>query len=834
MKRNGAVTGSGPSRETASNRLPKKLVKNEIFGAGVVLLLIIAFGFRDVVVGGRTLLTSNIAAGTIPSGAYGYAGYRVKTLPVLDPGASAWDYEPDAKVLRDDLSKRVLPLWNPYVACGAPFLANMFSAALSPQRLLVAIPQSPVFWDIYLLSRLAVAGLLTFAFARRIGIGLPGSLVGAIIFMLSGHFILEMNMPDPDVQIWLPGLLLAIEEVLRKPRYRTFVATTLLVALIILGGMPESAFFIFLLSGAYFLVRLWIVRGAHREGGFATWKPLVTFGGGCMAGLLISLPLVLPFREYLSYAFNPRSPGVGTFHIDIHTAASLIMPRFFGHLNASWTGVGSFYMLPYVGAASLLLALAAFSRSRPSSWQTLFFVSFALFYLLKAFGIAPVQWVGQLPLFNMTIFPKHAFPEFALCIGILAGIGAEGLLQNDVDYLRLAIASFSMALIVSTFAVYYWKPATQAGALRSVVRSCLIVGFNIALLWSLAWAARRFRGRKVVALCLILFPAAELIAFIPPDRTQRYDPFTRPPFVDFLRTDRQIYRTFSVDRFFFPNTNAAYGISDIRSLDPLQVGRYMEFLRNDINPKIQDRFDGSETSRDILRSPLLDLMNVKYVLADSEISQRVLAGALSQEVGGQDRRLGREGEKFTLVYEGEVKIYRNNTVLPRAFIVNQAEAIADKDRILTRLKEADFDPRRTVLLEKTSSPRSISPVSQAEDDSPIIFERYESNYIRLKASAVKPGWLILTDTYYPGWQVRIDGQGGEILPADYIFRAVALDPGPHVIEFSYRPASFLLGAGISVVTIAVLLVAGVVLRLRSRSPARHATNGPAEVPNPRN
>jgi hypothetical protein len=834
MKRNGPVTDSAPSRETASNGLPKKLIKNEIFCAAVVLVLIIAFGFRDVVVGGRTLLTSNIAPGTLPSGAYGYTGYRVKTLPVLDPGASAWDYEPDAKVLHDDLSKRVLPLWNPYVACGAPFLANMFSAALSPQRLLVAISQSPFFWDIYLLSRLAVAGLLTFVFARRVGIGLPGSLVSAIIFMLSGHFVLEINMSDPDVQLWLPGLLLAIEELLRKPRYRTFVATTLLVSLIILGGMPESAFFIFLLSGMYFLVRLWILPEAHRDGVFAKWGRLITFAGGCMAGLLISLPLVLPFREYLSYAFNPRSPGVGTFHIDINTAASLIMPRFLGHLNASWAGVSSFSMLPYVGAASLLLALAAFSRSRPSSWQTIFFVSFALFYLLKAFGIAPVQWVSQLPLFNMTIFPKHAFPEFALCIGILAGIGAEGLLQNDADYFRLAMSSLVVVLIVTTFAAYYWKVAAQTDSLRTVVRSCVIVGFNIAFLWSLAWAARRFGPRRLVALGLIVFPAAELIAFIPPDRTKRYDSFTRPPFVDFLHKDQHIYRTFSIDSFLFPNTNAAYGISDIRSLDPLQVGRYMEFLRKDMSPKIHDRFDGSETSRDILRSPLLDLMNVKYVLASSEIPQRVSAGPLSREVGRRDRQLGSDGEKFTLVYEGEVKIYRNNTVLPRAFIVHQAEVISDKERIVTRLTEGDFDPRTTVLLEEPSSPPSISQVPHEEDGSPVIFERYESDYIRLKASSVNSGWLILTDTYYPGWEVRIDGQGGQILPADYIFRAVALNQGHHVIEFKYRPASFLLGAGISIVTLAVLLVAGVVLCLRSRFPARNATNGLAEVPNPSN
>jgi hypothetical protein len=177
-----------------------------------------------------------------------------------------------------------------------------------------------------------------------------------------------------------------------------------------------------------------------------------------------------------------------------------------------------------------------------------------------------------------------------------------------------------------------------------------------------------------------------------------------------------------------------------------------------------------------------------------------------------------EGEKFTLVYDGEVKIYRNNDVLPRAFIVHRAEVIPDKDRILNTLNQADFDPRRTVLLEEPSAQRSTLVVPQDTDRSGVRFERYESNYIRVQASLLDPGWLVLTDTYYPGWEVRIDGQIGQILPADYIFRAVPLEPGPHAIEFKYRPSSFVVGVGISLVTIAVLLVAGIVLRVRSRSP----------------
>ena len=143
------------------------------------------------------------------------------------------------------------------MANGAPLLANMASAVLSPMRLLVASVQKAGFWDFYLLSRLFLAAVFTYLLARSIGIGFTGSLVAGIAFGLSGHFVLYVNMADLDVQIWLPALLLATENLLKRLAYRTFIVITVLIALMILGGMPESALFMFLLAGLYFLIRSW-------------------------------------------------------------------------------------------------------------------------------------------------------------------------------------------------------------------------------------------------------------------------------------------------------------------------------------------------------------------------------------------------------------------------------------------------------------------------------------------------------------------------------------------------------------------------------------------------
>lgn len=1068
-----------------------KVVRGETARVAAILALVIMLAFFDVVFLGRTLVTSNLAPGVMPSGAFGYQGRKVVSLPVLDPGAAAWDYEPDVKILHDDLARKWLPLWDPYVGVGAPFLANMMSAVLSPIRILLAVINRPAFWDLFLLGRLFVAALFTFWFARSIAIGVTGALIAAMVFALSGHFIYYINMPDLDAQIWLPALALAALRLVQNPRYLYFLLVVGLTALIVLAGMPESAFYIFVFTAALAFVASIDTRGSRPWLHLST--RLIRLMGAGTVGVLISMPVVLPFLEYLKYAFNPRSPGVGLIYQPWNTAISVLLPRFFGQLYRTWPGINSSGLLPYIGSMGCLLALVALC-AKPSPRFVMFFAAFAALYLLKAFGFPIVQSMGRLPFFSMTIFPKHAFPEFALCVALLAGIGAESVLSSKVSFSRFAFVSLLISTCVVLFAFHYWGVASKANGSLSILRSCRVFAASLCCIWVLGWLARMFGPARILAFTLVVACLAELVAFIPRNRPDRYNTFTKPPFVDFLHGDQQIYRTFSPDLFLFPNTSAAYGVDDIRSLDPILVGRYMDFLRNSVTPKIDDRFDGREPDRDFLRSPMLDLMNVKYLLLGSDIRQENLIDtilregfvlptdrvgiqkgaflidgvredilfqhppsridfqttlsrepvrlksdlALSPEVwsplkgdgvtfgvdvtnlsdaqslfsqyidpknrssdrkwhkrsidlsryGGQeiylifqtrsaaspnfdwahwaqlpggldvslrglltqseivepatnfvarseltidgqrldtwfqnpnstirfrvrvphdqallnfaigldphvwspdkgdgvtfkisaapiqtlfardidpknnvadrkwhpldidlsqfrndqillsfhtapdanrtfdwagwgDLRLEGQNEKFDLVYDREVKIYRNKDVQPRAFVVYNAEAISDRTHALKRLSEPNFDFRTSVILENNLINNPVTTQPTAEQP-PVVFEDYEPNYVRVRTGALtEPGWLVLTDMYYPGWKVRVDGRPEQILPADYIFRAVPLSTGAHKVEFIYHPILFIVGVAVSVLTVAVLLLLPMFLRERTRG-------GPAE------
>jgi uncharacterized membrane protein YfhO len=56
-----------------------------------------------------------------------------------------------------------------------------------------------------------------------------------------------------------------------------------------------------------------------------------------------------------------------------------------------------------------------------------------------------------------------------------------------------------------------------------------------------------------------------------------------------------------------------------------------------------------------------------------------------------------------------------------------------------------------------------------------------------------PGVLILSDTYYPGWEVTVDGLPSQLLRANYALRGVYLPTGNHQVVFRFAPRFLRLG-----------------------------------------
>jgi hypothetical protein len=169
----------------------------------------------------------------------------------------------------------------------------------------------------------------------------------------------------------------------------------------------------------------------------------------------------------------------------------------------------------------------------------------------------------------------------------------------------------------------------------------------------------------------------------------------------------------------------------------------------------------------------------------------------------------------TLAYRSEdAAVYWNHDVLPRAFVVHQAVATTDDAQALGQLRSPDFDPSATVLLATDEAMPDSTTVAETDKADLLV---YEARRVVVKAQAASQGYLVLTDTWYPGWHAKLDGQEVPILRADLVFRAVQLPAGEHMIEFVYQPKPFQVGLLISV---SALLLLGALWVWDTRTRAR--------------
>jgi hypothetical protein len=185
--------------------------------------------------------------------------------------------------------------------------------------------------------------------------------------------------------------------------------------------------------------------------------------------------------------------------------------------------------------------------------------------------------------------------------------------------------------------------------------------------------------------------------------------------------------------------------------------------------------------------------------------------------------------RFKLAHSGDVKIYENLDFLPRAFIVHDGQFQCDVDAAFGLMQRESFDPSSEVVLcDPSGLKRSNGLVSDPEKPSArpqmlssARFRSYTAERIEIEAESDAPGYLVLTDAWYPGWTVTVDEKPSTVLRADHLFRAVSLPAGRYAVEFVFRPASLRTGIWMTLVGLVVLggWVARALRRMRPRGMA---------------
>jgi len=852
-------------KEAAFPRLP------EIILASLLLAVLLMLFFWPAIFGGRALLPTDLI-------------YQLDPLwqPLAPEGFTfpgnqllidqVYQFYPWKQYAMRSLAAGRVPLWNPFINGGQPFLANGQSALFSPFNVLSYLASLSASFAVAVLLRLFVAGLFTYLLVREIGGSAFGAALAMLAFTFSGPILVWIGYAIGNVAVWLPALLFFGERMLQRQSWGYAIAASLVVGFQFLGGQPEMSFHLILLWLSYSLYRL-VRRHGWRP---SHWLPSAyRIAFVALVGLAMAAITLLPFvafaldSEILSARAGVKQPLLRALLLDWHDWPSLVLtllPRYLGTpTNGSyWYPYGNYsdYTL-YVGVLPLVLAVLAVllaykgpgNRSKESaSPPVAFWAATAVISLGVSLHLPVFNLVNRLPVFNLIMNGRFLRSVYALAVALLAGVGldhvrialANGATENRsrahgfrlLTLMMSATALFSLLTIVASYGgivalrdkivdlgrsqveanqghilfpysleYYYAQVEAMADKMRSLFEPSHLVMYlpviiGLCILGLYRWAKPKSDKRAKLVLSLLLLIAGLDLYLVHGNYNPTVSPdhvFPTPGALEFLERTRpeQPFRVTGVNLALMPNSSMLFDLADVRGYDAVSPRRYMELMRL-VNGNV--RLNHYSLLKEASDS-LLDLLNVEYATA-TESPDTDWQVAYS---GGPDM--------------GDLQVYRNPTVMPRAFIVHRAEVVSNAAQSLHRLADPVFDFRTTVLLEgdvQTLMAGLNLPGQAVASEAKIT--HYAPERVEIVTRSDADGFLVLTDGFDPGWRAKVDGRPVEVFVADHAFRAVALPAGEHSILFFYDPPAVKIGLAISLLAWGAIIVVAIGLMVGHNRP----------------
>jgi hypothetical protein len=738
-----------------------------------------------------------------------------------------------------------VPLWNPHVMGGRPYLANAQSAVFSPFTLPALL--LPLWKSLAVMAalKLFVGAFGMYLLGRTLGMRFGGALLAGVVFAFGTFFVVWLAWPLTNIFPLIPFLLLLTELVVRRPGPLPVAGLAALVALQFLGGHPETSFHVMYATVLWFVLRAgiaWSREGRRRD---AVVRSLVAFSAALALGTGLAALALVPLLELLFESAD--------WERRLDSQPSFAPREYFGtlFLHDYWGRPTQTAEVPFVsnrgyyaGAITLMLAAAALVL-RPTLTRVAL-LAFSVVTLNVVLGISPIADVFfELPFFS-TAHNGRMVILVLVCLALLAGWGLDELSAKELpgrSRRKLALAVVSgifvlpvvWMLLAGTIEPSKLGPAlkvawgfedpplsTVAGAAKSaaapVVRlsallqwlplagaGLVLVALRLRLLRGRRWAlpAGAFVALAVGLLAVDLFRAnMGFNPAIPIDNA-------RQPTTGAIR-----YLQARV-----PNRFSGIGpIDNTQVLSPDLAMRYDLFDARGYDYPVERRYDSLWRGT---AGPVPDFVPSTTRAQETEESLRTLSllsvSDVMQDPAG--KRLSLPG--LSVAYDGpDARVYRNANALPRAFLVERQRSVQGRAAARAAVTSPLFDPRRVAVTERPvagiPSERSGASASASAGSARLV--SYGREQALIAAKARRRSLLVFTDAHYPGWKARVDGRPAKIERVNYMLRGVSLPAGSHRIEFSYEPASWRVGWVVSLLSLLVLGALAFAGLRRRRSP----------------
>jgi len=767
--------------------------------AAFILLLSFIF-YYPVIFQGKTFYAFDTLLTYLPWSSM--AGEFRSHNPLITDPVNA--FYPAQSLFHASLESKRLCFWNPLNFCGVPT-----NPPPNPLTVLLHLLFShTTAHDLFLWISLIGAGLFTYFYLKKIGLSHLPSLIGGVAWMFNGYVLVWFEFENvPTLAHSLPAILLFLECWLKSRRNFHFFLLSSAVAYAVSSHYAHVLIYQALFVGIYFVYRYIQLRVKARDYRLVRMQNLWFLLPALFSVLCISAPFLYSHIALLgddnqqrpAYTFQELYRQTGQVHGRYLT--TLIYPDFFGSpaRNNSFTPhtapqpYNNYNELCiYSGIVSLFLIIpAAFSWKRRK--HSLFFLLTAISTLTMSMGSFLYYPLARfIPGLNLST-PTRIVYLFGFSICILAAIGADVLFRNNhgkkaailTGWLILSAIAGGIFLLAQTEPVIKivaesmpwmaWHDAKsyleQHFSITSpIVREPLsLIGISLISMITVLYGRRESSRRLFLFLALVIL-SYDLMAFgrIYNTVSPKDLAFPETPAIRFLKKQPTPFRVATFGPFMH-NGLAPLGIEEIggyNSFYPQRYGQYLYLSQKGREAGMPTHFS-RWTSFDRFDSPLLDLINTKYLLVPPSVSLKK--------------------SDLELSYKGEINIYENKGAFARIFFVPSAQVYPDKQSAYKALGEytrEDFTQK--VILESKPPAEFLQPISATLKSAPKVdITTYETDKIVLDISYDQNGFLVISDNYHPGWKAEVDGVSKEIFRANYIMRAVPVPAGRHRIALTF-------------------------------------------------
>jgi hypothetical protein len=690
------------------------------------------------------------------------------------------------------MSTGVLAEWNPFVAFGAPFVADPSFQFFYPPSVLNWLVPPRVAYTFLVVGHSLLGGAGAYILLRPRLRSATGAILGAMVFVGSGPLVSSANLWHHFCSaMYMPWVIDAFLRLRGGGKRGGVLRLAFFVGLQALAGSADAC----VITGLGMVLLL----PARR-------RRLIRLVPRLAVAMVLSILLAavqwVPTALLASRTSRAGLESSGRLHWSVPPSSLL---DFVVPLNGPAHSASDPQDLEeplrliqwmYMGASTLPLLVLGWRRS-PRGGMIL------VFAIVLAMGRhTPVAvWLGHLPGIASFRFPSKLLWFVAFCWATLAAIGFRSLIQRDRALNRPGgIAGAFMvvlALALPFFSHHLGGESPEWQLVRQLLPVAALGLGGVLLVLS-------FPSRTLTAAVPLLVAADLLGTSRSFNAYASRDMFTtRPAVVDELNRlgARRVYVR-QQSRLEAPSWKSPSTWSDKESYY-FGFGQFLTPPQS-VRWGIKGSFDGDFTG----------LGRPEYAQLSSIVSDGNTMDARWLGLAGVTHALRFRGSappEFPIV--AQVPTFRDRPVLvlavpkplPLAYVVQSVRSEPSSSAAIRTLASSAFDPTSEIVRVQAGPNPSPGKREPAADAQARIVNEIAGRVV-IEARVPGGGTLVVLNAYSEGWRATVDGRPQAVLPANLIFQSVDLDAGDHTVEFEYVTPGLKLGSSLSAIAWVLLAV----------------------------